>query len=159
MSLQNSEQFRHHLRYLVDLVIRENIATPYWLRAEQFENKDIFSVEGPAKSEWITCMNCDKPVSMKDTEIKNTGFVKYLDTVTKTPCCSRLVDKDLCPIVCVGCRRLACFFTPHKNDKGFEYYKGRPYHIDRCNNCDGRMNMSSSILEQVVYNKLTGINE
>lgn len=161
MSYEYTSEFQLHLKYLVDMVIKESSGTPYWIRNEHFDNADWLDTIGPtaAGSEWVTCMNCGQKVDMKETEVKNTGYVEYLDTVTKTPCCKHLIDPKLCPAVCVGCRRLACFFTPHKNDTGFEYVPGRSYHLDRCSNCDGRMEMSSTILEQVVHNKLNNINE
>ena len=148
----NHPEFERNMRYLVKVVEDKRGDIPYWLRMEKYEG-----LKG-LDSEWFTCMNCGEQIDRNDTEIKKTKYSKYLDTVTKTPCCSRLINKDLCPMICVGCNRIALFMSPHRNNDGFEYHKGSCYHIDRCSNCDG-MSDSSTILEQIVYNKLNGINE
>jgi len=131
------------------MILRVRGKTKYLIRTEEYDELD------PYGSDWITCGNCSKKVSIsKDCKWINTGYIKYLDNVRFTPCCGASVDKELCAMVCVCCQRPACYLTPHTNSSNFTYEPGGTYHLDSCSECDGREGMESLIVEQAVHNKL-----
>lgn len=147
---QDDPKFIHNVKHLVKLVRQIRGKVDFAIRAEDWDPND------PIRAGWITCMHCDSKVSITDEcEWKKSRYITYFDTIRETSCCGDdFSDPQLCPVLCVGCERIAIFFTPHKNDTGFEYIAGKEYHLDRCNNCDGTMNMQSLILEQVVHDRL-----
>ena len=151
---QDDPKFEANVAYLVKMVRRIRGNAEYIIRAEDWDHET--SIVTADYSEWITCMSCGKQIDRKhDCKWVQTKYMSYFDTVTNTPCCGAdFSDPIFCPIVCVGCERIALFLRAHKNDTGFQYIKGRPYHIDRCNNCDGRRVMESLILEQLVHDRL-----
>ena len=122
----------------------------YFFSTEEYEKPDDV-----LNSEWVTCGHCCQRVSVKEeTRWASTGSINYLDNVRYTKCCGPDIEKELCPLVCVCCKRPAVFLTPHTNPTGFTFHPGRAYHIDSCSDCDGRGGLKSLIIEQVVHNNL-----
>jgi hypothetical protein len=149
MITQDNPEFKQDLKFLVDATIQLYGWTKYVIRTEVFDPRD------PYGAGHISCGRCDKQIDIRhDCVMRDTGYVKYLDTITKTPCCGRDVDPRLCPLVCVPCQRIALFMTPHTNDRRFEFIAGRVYHLDRCTECCVTPEFKSLILEQVVFDRL-----
>ena len=148
---QDHPKFKQHVAYLVSSVDNVKGTTSWAMRTQDYDPDDLLG------SDWITCSGCRKKVSVsKDCREMSTGYIKYLDTISFTPCCGSNVDERLCPMICIPCKRVALLITPHVNKGGFEYIAGRPYHLDSCSECDGSHGLKSMIIEQIVYNKLNG---
>lgn len=147
---QSDPLFLEHVKKLITMTIKIRGYNYYFFKTEEHEDPDSV-----LDSEWITCGHCCKRVSVKDeTKVKSTGLINYIDNVRYTKCCGPSIEKELCPMVCVCCKRPALYLTPHTNPTGFTFIPGKSYHIDACSECDGRGGMKSLILEQVVHNNL-----
>ena len=150
MYTQEDPLFKSHVKKLIEMTIQVRGWNEYWFRTEEYEDQNDL-----LNSEWITCGHCSKKVSMKDeTKWLSTGFIQFLDNVKFTKCCGSSVDKELCPLVCVSCKRPAAYLTPHSNPTGFTYIPRKSYHLDTCSECCGKEGLKSLILEQVVHNNL-----
>ena len=64
--------------------------------------------------------------------------------------------KDMPRIVCLGCRRLMGFIKPGKQATGFEFVRGRHYHIISCPRCDPK-NPCTPVIEHEKFCKEHGI--
>lgn len=147
-------EFQRHLTYLVKKVAEVEGQTAYAVRTEIMGLK-----EASYDDDQISCGSCHTPISLKNhCTWRDTGFIKYLDNITGSPCCGPTLNAKLCPFVCVGCQRIALFLTPHiSKEINYEYTPGRIHHIDRCSECDGSDGMISKILEVCVHKHLNKI--
>jgi|SaaInlV_100m_DNA_2_1039680.scaffolds.fasta_scaffold15804_2 hypothetical protein len=97
----------------------------------------------------VKCACGQKTLSMDECRIVKTGYISALDTVCSE--CFKDV-KDTCPIVCIPCKKVTARLEPNKDKDGFEYERGKAYHIDACPTCDPNIN-SSMVVEKIIYNK------
>ena len=152
MITQQHPQFKTHVRYLIDQVLKTQGYNFYEMRTEVYDIKDPY---GTAE---ISCGRCDEVVSLsKECKWLKSEYITYLDTIKFTDCCGKSIDDSLCPLVCIRCKRVALYIAPHNNKRGFQYNPGVIYHLDRCSECDGSVGMTSLILEQVVYDQINGL--
>ena len=90
------------------------------------------STEDPHLISDMACA-CKKFKPAVDFPLYDTGQMQAFNTVC------RGCEKQWAPfarIICKNCRIPAMFVLPHKDDKGFEFVKGRSYHVTVCPNCD-----------------------
>ena len=150
---QQHPRFKKHVSYLIDKVIKTEGYNFYEMRTE------VYDVDDPYGTDEISCAGCDQPVSLsKECKWLESDYITYMDTLTFTNCCGNTVASELCPMVCVRCKRIALLLTPHKNKRGFSYDPGVTYHLDCCSECDNAPGMTSLILEQVVHDNLNGVS-
>jgi hypothetical protein len=147
--------FQTHLAYLIKKVCDVSGLTGYNIRTEimgKFE-------EGRYDLDEVSCGSCGAHISVtKDCKEDHTGFTPFLDTIRHSPCCRSAIDPKLCPFVCVRCRRIALFLSPHvSTESKFEYVAGRYHHLDSCSECHREDGYVSKILEVAVHKHLNNI--
>lgn len=149
-------QFQRHLSYLIKKVQDVHGLTQYAIRTEIMGTYE----DGKYDLDEVSCGSCARHVSVtKDCKEQHTGFISFLDTIRFTPCCAKDIDPKMCPFVCVKCKRIALFLTPHvSSTTKFEYRAGRYHHLDSCSECHREDGYVSKILEVVVHKHLNKID-
>lgn len=100
---------------------------------------------------------CEKRVLLSEFQILNTGLVAVVDNVC--PGCRSAVQ-EMAIIACPRCRAVVGRMPAHKDKTGFEFVKGRIYHVDCCPKCEPEIvsvqQEPTFILEFLRYCKQTG---
>jgi hypothetical protein len=101
------------------------------------------------------CACCKKTIQLNDIRVIQSPVAgSVTDNVCKS-CADTL--KDLCPIVCVGCKLVVAKLDPGTNKNGFSLVPGRSYHIRDCPVCnknkyEGKV-IESKLVEEEIYLK------
>lgn len=97
----------------------------------------------------IRCKCCKKDFPPESFAIVNTGYIKAYDQAC-TEC--RKTAAGTVPIVCVRCKSVMMRIEPFKDADGFEFEKGKAYHVDACPDCSKELN-SAMVVEKKIFIK------
>ncbi len=75
---------------------------------------------------------CDKVKHISAFKLYNTGYIQAVDNVCME---CRGQYAQYARIVCKNCKVPVLWVEPHKDTNGFEFIRGKTYHVTTCPNC------------------------
>ena len=89
-----------------------------------------------------------KQIPVSEVRRINTGVLEAIDTTCKE--CLKEVH-DLSIVVCCRCKRVVSRFTPFRDPtNGFQFQKGKAYHVESCPRCEAGIT-ESVIIEKYIH--------
>jgi hypothetical protein len=100
------------------------------------------------QSQKVECSCLQKHIPVSDVRRIHTGALDAIDTTCKD--CLKDVH-DLSVVVCCRCRRVISRFTPFSDPtNGFQFEKGKAYHVESCPRCEPGIT-ESVIIEKYIH--------
>ncbi len=99
---------------------------------------------------------CGKQKPVSDFKVVSSGIAEVVYNVCAS--CEKDLG-ELAHLCCLGCKSTVGHMYPHKANTGFEFKKGRFYHIQECGFCTKNKNKKgkADVLEHVVFCKKNNI--
>jgi hypothetical protein len=96
---------------------------------------------------------CKKMKSLKEFTVLHTGVIPILNNVCRGCKEGEDLDRKMCRLVCVSCRKVVMRGEPFQEKDGFKFEPNKTYHVEHCPVCLGRTDkdQQSLILERAVF--------
>lgn len=101
----------------------------------------------------MTCV-CGKNIPVSVLPIVNSGVLNV--TYNVCPSCKKDVD-ELAHLVCTTCKSTVGHIYPNREPTGFEFRKGKFYHIGTCPQCNPKEKGKADIVEKVLFFRMNNI--